>query len=136
MKNEQLGVDIRLGADDEFVVSDTGDLAGVDDIENVRQALILRLNTPQGDLWAHPEYGNGAYDILSESMSDDFLARALDAIRECVNQEPRVRLIDITQEVYHEDRMIIYTLQYEILNDTRTDNLVFTIDVKRVMESV
>lgn len=142
MGNYQLGVDIKLSGGSWFdggsdiIVTDRGDIDAIDDIDNVRQALFRRLNTPTGDLWAHPDYGNAAWDILGDCMDDDFLAKALDAIHDCINAEPRVKLIDVQQEVQQENRIVIYSITYSILDDTREDNLVFTIDLERVMTSV
>ncbi len=140
LPNEQLGRDLRLSggwnAGETDIQVKHGDLATVDDLDNVRQALFLRLNTPLGDLWAHPNYGNAAWDIIGEGIEEGMLARVLTAITECVKAEPRVELISISQTEYPEERTVSHTITYKVLNDTRTDNLVFTIDLERVMNSV
>jgi phage baseplate assembly protein W len=144
LKNPQLGTDLALinagnwleGAETDLAITSRGDTATIDDIENVRQAIFLRLNTRKGDLWAHPSYGCGIWDILSEPMSDNFIAEALATIKAALAAEPRVRLIDITPEPLPEQRIIIFNIRYHILGDTRTDNLVWSIDVERVRASV
>lgn len=143
--NPQLGVDLKLeggggnwlaGDKSDLVVSDRGDLATVDDLDNVRQALIRRLNTTKGDLWAHPDYGNDVWALVSEPIDDNFKAQALANIKDCIAQEPRVKLLEVTAAETPVSRMVDFTIRYQILSDTRVDNLIWTIDTERVMNSV
>ena len=130
MANERLGKDIRLSGsyfEDGVGIAKTatGDLATIEDLENIRQALFTRLSTPIGDLWAHPEYGNAACDMVGDIMSQDFITRVLDAFRDCVNAEPRVKLIQIAADPYPEQRMIQFHISYQPLQDPRQDNFVY-----------
>ena len=132
--NKELGVDIMIadtgwldGAGE--VISRNGDMQPISDADNVRQALIMRLNCPKGTLIRHQEYGNGVYDILSESMSDSFLEMALANIKDCIVQEPRAELVDVTYTVNHAERTIIYTVYYKVVDNPGTNNLVYTLDV-------
>lgn len=144
MKNLQLGTDLKLenvgswlnAAETDVATTESGDLAVIDDRDNVRQALLRRFNTPVGVLWAHPEYGNPVWDILSEGIDDDFLHRATDGLRDCILQEPRVELISISYTENPEARLVIFDISYKLLNDTRVDNLNWELDVGRVMDSV
>ena len=128
--NASLGVDIAItasyeeGAGEVFVQN--GDMQAVNDKENVRQALIMRLHCPKGTLIRHPEYGNGIYDKLSELMSDEFLALATADVQECINQEPRTELVSVTPLAMPRERMVQFTIQYRIKGTPGIENLVYT----------
>ena len=72
--------------------SGAADLAILEGRENLAQALLLRLLTPQGSLTSlgHPDYGSRLYQLIGERKTDTLrlLCRAL--VLECVRQEPRV----------------------------------------------
>ncbi len=127
--NTKLGVDIAvttLNAGGAGVLSVSGgDMQAINDAENVRQALIMRLYCPKGTLIRHPEYGNGIYERLSEPMSDEFIALALADIAECFNQEPRTDLVEITPLAMAAERIIQFTIKYRIKGSPGVENLVY-----------
>lgn len=137
--NPQMGVDIKLaselnwagGQESDLANSDRGDFKLVDGSDNLRQALLRRLNTPLGGLWAHPEYGNGALNILSEPIDDSFKVMALDAIRNCIRAEPRAELVEISATEYAEERCLDFAIRYRELGSPRIDNLVWRLDRMR-----
>lgn len=132
-KNPALGVDLRLENSGDWLGSGTADLAAtadsgintIDDADNVRQALLRRLNTPKGGLWAHPEYGNPVWDILSEPMSETWLAQAVWLVRECINDEPRAEVVSISREAIPAKRVVRFTVVYRVTGDDELKNLVW-----------
>lgn len=72
--------------------ADVSDAGAVDDRENLRQALILRLLTPRGSLAAlgHPQYGCRLVELIGRE--NDAIARNLARLYviEAVGEEPRV----------------------------------------------
>lgn len=144
MKNPNLGIDIALdgnlgllGATDstDIKISQTNDIALIDDITGVRQALFKRLNTRKGELWAHPEYGCGIWDILSEPMTDTWFMEATATIRECINDDPRSSVVSVNYSAVPEERYVVFAIVYQV-EDGRQDNLVWNYAPEAVTESV
>jgi phage baseplate assembly protein W len=144
MANSKLGVDIALdgglsllfaSGSNDLKLSQTGDVSRIDDLSNVRQALIKRLNTRKGELWAHPEYGCGIWDILSEPMTDTWFLEALATIREAINDDPRSSVLGVTYEAVPQERYVIFTITYQVL-DGRQDNLTWDYAPEEVTDSV
>lgn len=135
--NPQMGVDIKLqnqtswfgSFDTDLETTGRGDLCLIEGSDNLRQALIRRLNTPLGELWAHPDYGNGALDILSELIDDNLKALTIDAVSDCIRAEPRAQLIKIDALEYPEQRCVQFEIFYRELGQTRVDNLVWRLNV-------
>lgn len=104
-----LGTDLRIiddemdGKDLTVVVSVRGkqDIASVSGVDNLVQALNLRLNAKKGDLMelGHPGYGSRLYTLIGE-LNNAGNRKLLEAYtRECLAQEPRVReIISLTVE--------------------------------------
>lgn len=69
------------------------DLTTVSERENVAQAMILRLLTPQGSLTAlgHPGYGSRLHLLVGEPKSDALRNLCRVYVLEAVRQEPRVQ---------------------------------------------
>lgn len=132
MKNKKLGVDIKINGANEWLTPDsggivlagTGDMAVVDDIALVDQALKLRLNTRKGELWAHPSYGNPVFDILSDLMSEDWLANAVNGLTDCINDEPRAECLGVSYKAVPQERRVEFTVQYRVI-DGREKSLVW-----------
>lgn len=77
------------------------DLRAVDGVDALRQALLLRLLTPQGSLAAlgHAEYGSRLHELVGAEFTDAarLLARAF--VLQAVRQERRVdRVLGLTVE--------------------------------------
>lgn len=144
MANKALGIDITLSGSLHWTDAATGDiqttqsndLSIIDDLMVVKQALLKRLSTRKGELWAHPDYGCGIWDILSELMSDTWYAEAVATIKECINDEPRAKVISVSYSSTPQDRQVIFTISYQIVDDGRQDNLVWDYAPEAVTDSV
>lgn len=144
MANKALGIDIALSGVLQWTDTATGDiqttksndLSTVDDLTVVKQALVKRLNTHKGDLWAHPGYGCAIWDIISDPMSDTWYLEAVATIKECINDEPRAKAISVSYVSIPEDRQVTFTVSYQIVDDGRQDNLVWDYDSEAVTDSV
>jgi phage baseplate assembly protein W len=69
------------------------DLATVAGVENLEQALLLRLLTPMGDLAAlgHPRYGCRLYELIGELNNETSRNRAKMYVLQALAEEPRVK---------------------------------------------
>lgn len=126
MGNPKLGVDL---AGPDLVPTYTGDVALVDDKMNVKGAILRRLNTPPGGLFAHPWYGNPVYDIMSETMDDAWAGKAVAGIRQCLDQEPRIKVESVEVSIYPEQRLAVFEITYRILDEPGAENLVWQVNI-------
>jgi phage baseplate assembly protein W len=71
------------------------DLVTVEGGGNLRQALILRLLTPQGALAAlgHPEYGSRLHELVGERNDAATRNRAKMAVLQAITSDPRVAAV-------------------------------------------
>ncbi len=94
MGDEILGRDLRLdpGLWGFGLVTDGGDLAVAEGADNLSQALLVRFNTPRGELagLGHPDYGSRLHELIGrpnhETTRNLVRLFTLDTLR----QEPRV----------------------------------------------
>jgi phage baseplate assembly protein W len=79
---------------------DRGDVATVQGVANLAQAILNRLYTRQGELTSlgHPDYGSRLYQLVGEANNTRTQALAELYIRECLAQEPRIQ--EITEIVF------------------------------------
>lgn len=126
MGNPKLGVDL---AGPDLVPTYTGDVSLVKDKDNVRGAMLRRLNTPLGGLFAHPWYGNPVYDILSDIMNQAWAGKAVVGIRQCLKQEPRINVESVQVDIFPEDRLAVFNIVYSIFDTPKEENLVWQVNL-------
>ncbi len=144
MINKRLGIDLKITGNagwfsttqGDLAVNDFADIGIVDDVAVVDQALKQRLNTQKGELWAHPEYGNPVFDILSELMSNDWYMQAVAGLKECINDEPRAECVNISYDSTPQERRVEFTIRYKIVGDGRQGNLIWDYAPEAVEASV
>ena len=144
LANSKLGVDVALdgslslltstGSSD-LKASQSGDVAKIDDLNTVRQALVKRLNTRKGELWSHPAYGCRIWDILSELMTETWYMEATAAVREAINDDPRCSVVSVSYEAVPQERYVTFTMVYRVA-DGRQDNLIWDYVPEEVTDSV
>ncbi len=126
MANPKLGVDLA-GLD--LHTTYQGDLALMQDVDNVRAAIHRRLETPLGGLFSHPDYGNPLHEYLSEQMDSTWEGKAIVGIKECLKQEPRITLKKVEISINMESRKAAFSISYLVLNAPGEDNLVWEVDL-------
>lgn len=79
---------------------DRSDVATVQGVANLAQAILNRLYTRQGELTSlgHPNYGSRLYQLVGEANNTRTQSLAELYIRECLAQEPRIQ--EITEIVF------------------------------------
>lgn len=88
-----------------FLVKTNGDIGIVKGLNNLAQALSMRLRTSKGALNMHPRYGNELFNILGESGNPYFRGLAKNYIEQCVMQDIRVRKVTITNFSLSSDKI-------------------------------
>ena len=109
MSTEQLGRDLKIVEKDpgyDLNMSPTGDLETIGEEYNLAQAIIMRLNTMQGELTdlGHSSYGSRLYELVGEPNNE----RTRELVRiyalESVNRDPRVEeVVGISVEKFKDD---------------------------------
>lgn len=105
------------------------DLETLTELDNLRQALLLRFLTPVGELEAlgHPDYGSRLFDLIGEPNTPTNRNRAKMYVLQALAQEPRVAEIvsvDVTTRATDRSRIDIDVRLKPITVDTVL-NLVF-----------
>jgi phage baseplate assembly protein W len=109
MSTEQLGRDLKIVEKDpgyDLNISPTGDLETIGEEYNLGQAIIMRLNTMQGELTdlGHSSYGSRLYELVGEPNNE----RTRELVRiyalESVNRDPRVEeVVGISVDKFKDD---------------------------------
>ncbi|NWG18885.1 MAG: GPW/gp25 family protein [Chloroflexi bacterium] len=87
------GDDRRSGGDLHLTLRPSGvDLATIEGVDNLAQALLLRFLTPRGALaeLGHPEYGSRLFTLIGELNNETNRNRARLYVLEALSQEPRI----------------------------------------------
>jgi phage baseplate assembly protein W len=109
MSRERLGRDLKIVEKDpgyDLNLDPTGDLETIGEEYNLAQAIIMRLNTMQGELTdlGHSSYGSRLYELIGEPNNE----RTRELVRiyalECVTRDPRVEeVVGISVEKVKDD---------------------------------
>lgn len=120
----------------DFVRSPQAGLAEVAAADNVQGAVLRRLDTPLGDLPAHPEYGNGLWDLLGEPMTAGWGDRCLAAVRTCLAQEPRIAVTGLRVAIVAAQGRVDCGMSYQLLGQPGVRNLVWSVNISGVRASI
>lgn len=91
-----LGTDWKLD-EKGFLLKTDGDISMVSGLDNLFQALSLRLKTAVGSLNLHSDYGNGMYQLLGEANQPQFKGLVKYHIEKCAAQDIRIRNVKVTE---------------------------------------
>jgi len=132
MSTEQLGRDLKIVEKDpgyDLNISPTGDLETIGEEYNLAQAIIMRLNTMQGELTdlGHSSYGSRLHELVGEPNNE----RTRELVRiyalESVNRDPRVEeVVGISVETIKGDlSRIDISISIKAMGLTSILNIVF-----------
>ncbi len=109
MSMEKLGRDIKIFERDpgyDLGLSPTGDLETIGEEYNLAQAIIMRLNTMQGELrdLGHSSYGSRLSELIGEPNNERTRELARIYALESVTRDPRVEeVMGISAEKFKDD---------------------------------
>jgi phage baseplate assembly protein W len=130
------GTDLQVSlANLDLVRSPQAGLATVSGSDNVQGAVLRRLDTPFGNLPAHPEYGCGVWELLGEPLISGFSDRFLAAVRECLAQEPRISVTALRIAIVAELARVDVGISYQLLGQPGVSNLVWSVNLESVRAS-
>lgn len=112
------GTDVTLtqGTFGGNLVWESGDLTLVRGRDNIKQALRMKSDLPQGTNLFHPEEGNRTHDLLGMPGSPATLLRARSYTAEALARDPRVVLVRRAVARADEDRIEV-TVDVELANN-------------------
>lgn len=96
------------------LTSTNNNISIVGGYENLRQALLMRLNTPKGTLILHPEYGNNFSDILGMPNTRDNVDKLKVMVEQTIRQDERVENVEVSLASVTEDVVTLELLIYPI----------------------
>jgi phage baseplate assembly protein W len=97
----QCGKDFRINPDtNDVIINYKDDFNIISYYENLKQAIIHRLKTNQGELRYHPNYGSKLHTLVGQVGNALLLTRARQYTREALLQEPRINTIKTIKAYY------------------------------------
>jgi len=136
MSAEILGRDLRLepGLFGFGLTADQDDLAAVDGVDNLVQALLMRFNTPRGDLAAlgHPDYGSRLHELIGRSNDETTRNLVRLFTLETLRQEPRVsQVLDLAVQIVDgRPDLVLVSIKVTPIETETPVNLVFSIGLE------
>jgi len=133
--DEKLGRDLRLdrGVFGLGLVA-TGDLEMVAGADNLVQALLIRFNTPRGDLAAlgHPDYGSRLHDLIGRSNDESTRNLVRLFTLETLRQEPRAGRVEDLQvsTVAGRPDLVLVAIKLRPIESQSPVNLVFSVGLE------
>ena len=68
-------------------------------------------------------------------MTTEWFARAVAALTDCINDEPRARCVSVTYAAVPQERRVAFTIRYQII-DGRQDNLIWDYAAEEAINGV
>lgn len=104
------------------LTSTNNNISIVGGYENLRQALLMRLNTPKGTLILHPEYGNNFSDILGMPNTRDNVDKLKVMVEQTIRQDERVENVEVNLASVTEgcSNLRVAYLSYKLFRTTIT----------------
>ena len=131
MAHDILGTDIRLGKirrEWDLSVTAGGDLDTAKGVDNLVQALALRLNIPRGQMagLGHPDYGSRLHELIGRSNNAATRNLVKFYTLECLRQEPRIEsVLDVRVETTPEQGRVDVRVRLLPLEENAPINLIF-----------
>lgn len=133
MAYEYLGTDVRFNRTlGDLEPLPAGDLFLTSRADLVLQDVYMRLTTPRGDLWCHPDYGIDIYEWLHAESTMTNRAALCEAVRSEIMRDPRVVPDSVEVEVSQWDMRtghLTLSVTLEVEGFTNKFNLVIGWDM-------
>jgi phage baseplate assembly protein W len=136
MREDILGSDLRLepGLYGFGLVTDRGDLEIAAGPDNLVQALLIRFNTPIGDLagLGHPDYGSRLHDLIGRPNDETTRNLVRLFTLETLRQEPRVGQVHhlAVERVAGRPDQVLVSIKLSPIQSRTPVNLVFTVNLE------
>jgi Bacteriophage baseplate protein W len=105
----------------------TGLVASVDYEEDVRQSILIILETAPGERVMRPNFGCGIHELVFTAVDSTAIQRIKSEVEEAMRRcEARIEVISVTvDEAATAEGVLLIELEYRIRKTNQTGNLVF-----------
>jgi Bacteriophage baseplate protein W len=105
----------------------TGLVASVDYEEDVRQSILIILETAPGERVMRPNFGCGIHELVFTAVDSTAIQRIKSEVEEAMRRcEARIEVIGVTvDEAATAEGVLLIELEYRIRKTNQTGNLVF-----------
>lgn len=95
--------------------------------DDIRQSILIILNTDRGERVMRPDFGGGAHDCLFDAVNTALLARLENAVSESLRRyEARIDVLGIrTDPLLAADGIVRVEIEYRVRKTNQTGNLVY-----------
>ena len=94
--------------------------------EDIRQSLIILLNTTIGERVLRPEYGCNLEDLLFEALNVTTATMITNRIKRAILfHEPRIKADDIDLRPDYQEGRVVVLISYTIISTNNRKNLVY-----------
>jgi uncharacterized protein len=109
------------------VDSRTGHVASVEYEEDIRQSILVILETSPGERVMRPNFGSGIHDLVFTSVDSTAIQRIRSEVAETLRRcEARIEVLDVTvDEAATIQGQLLVQLEYRVRKTNQTGNLVF-----------
>jgi hypothetical protein len=105
----------------------TGQVASVEYEEDIRQSILIILETAPGERVMRPNFGCGIHDFVFTALDNTTLQQIRTSVEEALRRcEARIDVLDVTfdQTAATEGQLLI-EVEYRVRRTNQTGNLVF-----------
>ena len=94
---------------------------------DVREAILIILETARGERVMRPRFGCGIHDLVFEEINTTTLFAVDASVREALTTyEPRIELLSVTVDPLQSlDGLLIISIAYRVRRTNQVDNLVY-----------
>jgi len=114
-----------------LVVASSGDVALAEYEEDVRQAILIILQTEPGERVMRPEFGTGLRALVFEPINTTTIALARHRVEQAlIRWEPRIDHIEVTIAADPPNGLLEITVRYRVRRTNTFYNLVYPFFVR------
>lgn len=107
-------------------LDENGEVQTVDHEEDIRQAILLILNTALTERVMRPDFGSGLRELVFEPMDSKTMALARHRVEQAlITWEPRIDTIEVTVNAKHQQGELDIEIRYRVRRTNTFYNLVY-----------
>jgi uncharacterized protein len=105
----------------------TGSVAVAEYEADIRQAILIILETSRGERVMRPDFGCGIHDLVFDTIDVATLTRIESAVRDClIKYEARIEVISVRADPFEAANGLLHIeLEYRVHRTNQTGNLVY-----------
>jgi len=105
----------------------TGRLAVAQFEDDIRQSILIILETAPGERVMHPDFGCGIHDLVFGAVDSTSLQRVRSVVEEALRQfEARIDVLSVAADIDDGvDGLLMVEIEYRVRKTNQTGNLVF-----------